>query len=621
MTGPVSSADNPSVPAASPAPRWPWYVFCLAALGGTLFLAVRVLSEHVTHEQRLLAPVSTTWGMHACLALGLVAVCCLAAPLGRILGRRRLLTGLAVAVASYVVCGLAPKTNRIFYDEHIYMQIGQTLAHTGRAEYASHANVEYGDFHMIDAWVNKQPNGHPYVLSWIYRLFGANEDISHLSTRVTTALTAVVIYFTLSLAPFALPTAAPLAAAVCVMFTPLVLWWSRTVAVEPNSAATVALAFFAACIHARLRDPVTGEGSPLGGLLLAATAAFAAYFRPESLLVYPAVATVLLAADRRFLDDRATWAALALSLALLTPNLLHLWSVRTEDWGATDGRRFDVAFIGENFASNAGYFIQGKWFPVAGTALALAGLGWLLLANGGLAASLGVWFLLSWGTFVLFYAGGYHYGASSRYAVVSAVPVAIFMGIGASAVFALLRRRTFALVVVGVLVGLNWIYALRFVPTLGRESNEARADIAFVREAAAVLPFGSLVISTDPCIWNMVGKNAAQMDSIQERVRNDLTNLSVQYPGGIYLHWDYWMNTTPRFAEIWRNLIVDTQATVVIRRNAEAVKFGLFRLDTPHAFQVFGGQGEKQIRPFDLDRVIAEIPSASAPAVQPASIP
>ena len=195
------------------------------------------------------------------------------------------------------------------------------------------------------------------------------------------------------------------------------------------------------------------------------------------------------------------------------------------------------------------------------------------------------------------------------------------MGIGASAVFALLRRRTFALVVVGVLVGLNWIYALRFVPTLGRESNEARADIAFVREAAAVLPFGSLVISTDPCIWNMVGKNAAQMDSIQERFRNDLTNLSVQYPGGIYLHWDYWMNTTPRFAEIWRNLIVDTQATVVIRRNAEAVKFGLFRLDTPHAFQVFGGQGEKQIRPFDLDRVIAEIPSASAPAVQPASIP
>lgn len=629
MSGPDSSASAPAPASVAsvgsgPAPCWPWYAFCLAALGGTGFWALRVLSEYDTAGQRALVPVSTVWGMHACVALALIALAALAVPLARILGRRRLLTGLGVAVLGYAACGLAPETNRIFYDEHIYMQIGQTLAHTGRAEYASHANVEYGDFHMIDAWVNKQPNGHPYVLSWVYRLAGAGESVSHLSTRLITALTAAIIFFALTLAPFALPAAAPLAAAVCFMFTPLVLWWSRTVAVEPGSAATVAFAFFAACVHARLRDPVTGEGVPLGGLLLAASAAFAAYFRPESLLVYPAVATLLLASDRRFIEDRATWAALALSLALLAPNLLHLWSVRTEDWGATDGRRFDFAFIAENFSSNAGYFIQGKWFPVAGTALALAGLGWLLLAARGLAASLLVWFALSWGIFVLFYAGGYHYGASSRYAVVSAVPVALFMGVGAAAVFALVRRRPVLLATLAVLVGLNWICALRFVPTLGRESNEARADIAFVYEAAAKLPTGALVISTDPCVWNLAGKNAAQMSSIQERVRNDLINLCEQYPGGIYLHWDYWMNTTPRFAEIWRDLIVDAQGVVVARHDAEAVKFALFRLDTPHALQVFGGPGTPRRRPFDLDAVIAEIPSSTAaasPAATPAAPP
>lgn len=625
----MSAPDHPSPDTLSSQPpsspgsksRWRWYLFCVATLAGVLFWGLRVLTEYLTQEQRTLAAVSTVWGMHACLSLGLVAICTLAPLIWRLLGRRKTLTGAGLAMLAYCACGLAPQTNRIFYDEHIYMQIGQTLAHTGRAEYASHANAEHGDFQMFDAWVNKQPNGHPYILSWVYRITGVSEEVSHLATRVITALTAAVIYFALTFVPVALPSAAPLGAALCFMFTPLVLWWSRTVAVEPSSAATVALAFCAACLHARLRDPLTGEGSIPTALLLAATAAFAAYFRPESLLVYPAVATLLLACDRRFLEDRTTWAALALSLALILPNVLHLWSVRTEDWGATDGRRFDYAFIAQNLKSNAGYFIQGKWFPIAGALLALSGLAWLFIVNGGLAACLLVWFTLSWGIFVFFYAGGYHYGASSRYAIVSSIPVALCMGIGAAALFALFRRRPVVIGALGVLIGLNWIYSLRFVPTLGRESNEARADVVFVRDTAPLLPTGSLVISTDPCMWNLQGKNASQMDSIQERVRNDLRSLSQQYPGGIYLHWDYWMNTTPEFAEIWRNLIVDTQATVVARRNAEAVKFALFRLDTPHALAVFAGQGEIKRRPFDLDEVLAEIPKAAEPATATPAAP
>ncbi len=497
------------------------------------------------------------------------------------------------------------------------MQIGQTIAHTGKAEYASHANVEYGDFQLLDSWVNKQPNGHPYVLSWVYRLAGASEDASFAATRVITGLAAALLYFALVLAPLRLPSFAPMAASLAYMFTPLVLWWGHTVAVEPSTAAAAIIAFFAACAHARLRDPLTGEGSPLGGLLLAATVAFAAYFRPESLLAFPMVATLLWASDRRFLEDRTTWAALALALALLTPELLHIWSVHTEDWGATDGRRFDLAFIGKNLESNAGYFVQGKWFPLAGTLLALAGVVWLAVRNWWLGVCVGLWFALSWGIFVMFYAGGYHYGASSRYAVVSAAPVAVLVGIGAAALIALLRRRPVVLTVLGVLALMNWVYTMRFVPTLGRESNEARADVDFCREVAPMLPHGSLVISTDPCIWNMLGRNAAQMDSIQPMIRSELRELVRQYPGGIYLHWDYWMNTTPRFAEIWRSLIRDTHATVFFRRNAEASKFALFRLDTPYACDVFGGQYKPPAKPTDLDNVIAESqssPGATAPA-------
>jgi len=583
-----------------------WFGLGLAALAVAVSWAYRILFEHSMDEQRAIASVSTVWGMNFCVAVGLAGFAGFAAPLARALGCKHLVTGFSLAVLAFLVCGLAPQTNRIFYDEHIYMQIGQTLAHTGRAEYANYAKAEYGDFVVFSAVVNKQPIGHPYVLSWAFRLFGATESVAEATVRAAVAITVALLYFALVLAPWTLPSRTPIAVALCYTFTPLVLWWSRTVAVESTAAAATAVTFLAVCLHARWRDPKTGEGSPMTAACLAAAAAFAAYFRPESLLVYPVAACLLLAADRRFLDDRVTWAALALSLALITPNLLQLWSVRTEDWGASDGRRFDFAFLAKNLESNAGYFVQGKWFPLAGTFLAVAGIAWLAIANRKFGWGAMLWSLLSWGIFVLFYAGGYYYGASSRYAVVSAAPVALLMGIGAAAIYALLRRQPLLLGALGVVVAMNWVTALRFVPTLGREANEARADIDFCREAAAKLPRGSLVISTDPCIWNMLGRNASQISNVEDMVRTEMLEMTRQYPGGIYLHWDYWVNAEDRFAKPWRQLVVDTHATVVSRMNAEAVKLALFRLDTPYARAVMGGHYRPDKPKIDLDDVVAD---------------
>ncbi len=329
-------------------------------------------------------------------------------------------------------------------------------------------------------------------------------------------------------------------------------------------------------------------------------------------------ASLLWAADRKFLEDRTTWAAFALSLALVTPNLLQLWSVHTENWGATDGRRFDVAFLAKNLGANGGYFVQGKWFPLGGTVLALAGLAWTALCQRRLVLGLALWFLFSWGIFVLFYAGGYWYGASTRYAVVSAVPVALFAGIGAAALFALLRRQPPVLGLFGAALVMNWVSTMHYVPTRGRESNQARADIEFVREAAARLPTGALIISTDPCVWNMLGRNAAQFDDMENEVRTDLNQLVNQYPGGIYLHWDYWVNCESRFADPWRQLVLDTHATVVIRKNAEAVQFALFRLDTAYARSAMGGQGKIQGGPpIDVDKVAAD---ALAPQPPPKAV-
>lgn len=613
------AAAPETAPPVSPAARTAWQLACVVVLAGVVFWAWRLLTEHDSAEQRAIAGTSTVWGLHACFAAGAIALAGLLRPVASLLGRRRLLTGLGLAVVCWLACGLAPRTTRIFYDEHIYMQIAQTIAHTGRAEYVQYARVEYGEFDVFDHTVNKQPNGHPYLLSWLYRIGGANEELSAGAIRILVAATAAVLYFALSLAPFALPAAAPLATGIIFAFTPLVLWWSRTVAVEPTTIAAAVAAFFAACLHARLRDPRTGEGSPWTGTLLGVAAAFAAYFRPESLLVFPMVATLLWAADRRFIEDRNTWAALALAVALIAPSLLHTWSVRTEDWGATDGRRFDVAFVAKNFASNGGYFIQNKWFPIAGTVLALVGAGWLLVRQWRLGIALTAWFMPAWGTFVFFYAGGYYYGASSRYALVSAAPVALFAGIGAGFLFGWLRHRTLALASIAVVVAMNWISAMDFVPNLGRESNQARADVDFVRDIAPTLPKGSLVVAMDPCLWFLRDRNAAHINSISHLLRTQMRDLVRQFPGGIYIHWDYWLNAQPEFAAIWLEVLKETQATLVVRRTYEECEFAIFRIDTPHAIEAFGGEVPGGKKWTNLDEALAAIKAAAPVSPAPAA--
>jgi len=599
--------------------------FALVVLAAAAWWAFRVNTRTI-EEQRAIVPVSTIWGMHACVVAILAGCAGIAAPLYQILSRRRALAALALLVAGYFACGLAPRTTRIFFDEHIYMQIGQTIAHTGRAEGAEYARAEYGQFSMYSPSTNKQPNGLPYLLSWIYRTAGVSDSSSAFLNRALTGLAAASIYLGLTLVPWILPAGAALAAAILFLCTPLVPWWGHTVAVEPGAAATAALAFMAACAYTRLRDGQSVQGVPAAGLFLAGATAFAVYFRPESLLVFPLVAAVLWSSEDRFVEDLSAWGAGALATALALPSVMHLASMRNEDWGARDGRRFATEFIPKNFESNGGYFVNSQWFPVAGTVLALAAVGWLLVRNRAALLTLGLWFLLSWGIFVLFYAGGYHYGASSRYAVVSCAPVAAFMGIGAAALFSVLRRHRVVLAALAVCGAINWTASAHFVPTLTREAAEALADVDFCARVSPTLPEGALVISPVPSIWLLLGKNSTQFFTIESMVRGNLRELVNQFPGGIYLHWSFWHTAEPAIAQQGARLLAETNATLLTRMTSEAYNLALYRVDTPEGIARFGGpMPVVNPRDSDLDTLLAryraEVPPLPAPETPPPAAP
>lgn len=566
-----------------------WLAAGVLALGGAAAWGWRTAGADVG-EQRRVAETAVAWALHGCVVLGLAGFCGVARPVWAVLGRRGLAKILTVAVVAWVVAGLAPRTHRIFFDEQIYMQVGQTYAHTGRLAAASYARVEHGKFEFYDGELNKQPQAWPYVYGQAARVFGVSPRLGQELNRALVAVVAGLLCLALLLAPWRLPTHAPVAVGLAWALTPLVPWWGRTAAVEPSAAAGAAAAFAAAVIYVRLRTPSPAvEGRPAAGALLAAATAMGASFRPESLLVFPLVALVLWADEDEFVRDLVAWGALAFALALLAPTLAQLWAVRGEDWGATDGRRFNFGLVGENLRSNAGYFFLGREFPVAGTVLAVVGFGWLVTFSRPAAVVLAGWFLPAWGVFVLFYAGGYHYGASNRFAVISAAPVALAMGVGAAALLAMVRRRPAWGGAAAALVGLSWAHTYAFVSGLGREAIEVQEEVEWAAEQARRLPSGSLVISQAPSLWLIEGRNSATWPAVESLARGQLHELANQYPGGVYLHFGFWDNAEGHRADEAARIIVEYGAREITRFGTHAMTFGLFRIDTPVGLARYGG--------------------------------
>lgn len=565
-----------------------WLAAGLIALALVAFWALHTARLELW-EQHVVAETATAWGLNACVVLGLGGLVGVARPIFARLGARRLLQVLAVGVAAWLLAGLAPRTHRIFFDEHIYMQIGQTYAHTGRLSTASYANAEHGLFQWHSGLLNKQPQGWPYVYGQAARIFGTSARLGQEINRLAVGGTAALLCLALMLSPWRLPAAAPVATGLAWALTPLVPWWSRTAAVEPTSAATVVAAFCAAMVYTCLRGSAPVRGRPAAGALLAAATAFAGYFRPESLLVFPLVVAVLWAEEDNFVHDLVAWGALAFALALVLPNLAQLWSVRGEDWGATDGKRFNPEVFGKNLRANLGYFFLGRYFPVAGTALALIGFAWLLAQARSATVVLAVWFLPAWGVFVLFYAGGYYYGASNRYALISAAPVAVAVGIGASALLAWSRTRPVRLGLIASLAALSWSRALAFVPHLGREAIEVQEEVQFVARQARSLPAGSLVISQVPTMWLVEGRNSAAWFEVERLARDNLRELANQYPGGVYWHYGFWEHAEPDRADHAAHVLVEFGAEEVARFTSHAMNFAIFRLDSPEGLSRFGG--------------------------------
>ncbi|MDA0990299.1 MAG: glycosyltransferase family 39 protein [Verrucomicrobia bacterium] len=484
--------------------------------------------------------------------------------------RAWIVLGLLLYIGLILVAFVAPRTNRIYYDEQIYQNIAQNIAWTGKAYLCNEGNAEYGEYKPFATEYNKQPNGHPYFTSLFFRLMGVSELSAHIANYVALLLGAMAVFLTVVL--LFKSSQAALFACAFYIGTPKVLQWSSSAAAEPSTAAFAALAMTAAALFLRAQSTVVL-------LLLTTLLAIAIQFRPESVfIIVPVALLILLSSPGELKRPRLYWAGL-LFVLLALPMVLHMYVVRNENWGSS-GDRMALSILWQNLPVNGPFYFLNEYFPVIFSVFALLGL--LVVGQWREKAPVLLWFLLFWGFFLFFYAGSYEYGADVRFSLVSAAPLAIFAGLGAGWL-AGRRIREWpswtATALVAIVAFMLWIPFLPLIRSVGEEAVDARLDVEYAREMAKLLPVDSIVLAHDPCMWLMWGCNAAQLSAATENKGHVDNDFFARYKGGVYMHWGFWCNVPdPGQNQFGNNIKRDYDTELVKAYDKRGFHYALYRI-------------------------------------------
>ena len=498
----------------------------------------------------------------------------------------------------------APRDHRIYYDEDIYLSIGQNIAYlkntgvhsgedyassvrniwkrwTGRAAMCNEGRHEYGDFFCDRLEYNKEPNGWPFLISIVFRLAGVHEEAAFWTTNLLYAL-AIGATFGIAYLLFRCPYRG-LFAALIFALTPEYIMWSNTTAVEPSAACFTGLALLTALIYVRSR-----AGSAL--FLLMVMAVFACQFRPESIMSLAVIGLAVLLFAPEELKRGRLYLALALFFILIIPHLAHLYAVKDMGWGSS-GPKFSFDYLAGNFKVNALFYLKNVRFPVVFTVLLFLGL--LLGSREGEGnrktfllcekTVLFLWFILFWGIFILFYAGSYDYGADVRFSLLSSLPLALLAGNGSVSLARLFNRRFRHMqLLLATVIIFSFIPFLPFVKAITQEAWGARYDHKYAMEMAKEVPDNGIVLTHNPNMFLVWGRNAAQASLATEQT-GYFKNFFYRYPGGIYFHYNFWCNVPDKLQNSFcKNILERYDSTLIKSYKERDYTYELYRIEMKH---------------------------------------
>ncbi|HEY2433919.1 MAG TPA: glycosyltransferase family 39 protein [Vicinamibacterales bacterium] len=547
-----------------------------AAVAATVAAAMIWIATIPADRLREVLEATQFWMLDALLALvGVASLATLRQLFGHLELRRadKWAAAGAATLAIGLALGVAPATNRIYYDEQIYESVAQNLTDLHRAQMCNQGTVEYQRLQCERSEYNKEPYGYPHLLSVVYRLFGVSSRSPHVLNGLVHGATTWVV-FMVTLVFFRDPRAAGFAALAAAIIPEQVLW-SHTAASEPASALAAGWVLLAAGAYVRLR-------STASLVMVAAAGAYAMTYRPEMpVLALPVAAAIVLMASRELKTGRL-WLAAAGAVALSIVSLAHLASVRHEGWG-TQGPRLALMFLGPNLRINGWFYLWDARFPVALTALAVFGA-WLRRSR-----AVGVmllWLLAFAGIYVLFYAGSYDYGADIRYSLLTYAPIAVLAGLGAATLSRTLDARPLtagrgvSIVVAALTLQATWYLPL--MRAVGEEAWAARADVAFAEATAKTLPRNALVLTHNPGMFHVWGISAAQLSIAADQPEYVRRDLNRRYAGGVYIHWNFWCNVSDPVQNAFCTHVLSSFRTTRIAEFRERdYRYAFYRIAMP----------------------------------------
>ena len=558
-----------------PPSRRAWVAVSLAWGLIAAVLAVWLLSTS-TGTLREHLKVIQFWSLEICVVVGLGFGVSVFKDLFRGFDRA---DALRICVLALVAAGLtlfvAPRTNRIFYDEQIYQSIGQNLTDLRLAQICNDGSVEYGRLQCLSGEYNKQPYGYPHLLSLAYRLFGVGTAVAFGVNAAAMAATACGVYVLVIL--LFRDRRAAMFAGLVLALTPHQIIWSATAAVEPTASLTAVAALVCAAHYRR-----SGGKAALGAAAVAA--AYAVQFRPESLLVLPAAAILAWPRLRGEIGQPRVWWAGFLFLTLAAVHVAHLFAVRNLEWGAT-AARFSLGYVPPNLQVNGWFYVFDPRFPPVFTLLALIGL--TRTAGTGEPAdrqarsgrmAMAVYFALFFAVGLVFYAGSYNYGADVRYSLMTYPPIAVLAGLGAARLVRIAGASDLAARLMMTALAFVFLWYAPLVRATTEEAWAARADVRFARELATELPGNSYVLTHNPGMFQLWGVNAGQLPLIVQSPAY-VRFLTGRYTGGVFIHWNFWCNVQdPVHPEFCRQALKLGTVEVVREYRERDQRFALYRL-------------------------------------------
>jgi hypothetical protein len=473
-------------------------------------------------------------------------------------------------LAFALVHGGAPRTHRLFYDEDIYEAIALNIAQNNKAAMNNDGRWEYGHFDSKQLEFNKQPNAWPFAISLAYRIFGVSEKVGFNLSNLLYVLTVLMVFMAGTL--FFDSPIAGLFAAMIYAFVPDNARWFSTIDGDPPTACFTALAMTSTLIFFRAR---TWRAL----FLMAGAWALASQFRFEVLLLAGLVFLMFYIDGWEEFRTPRLYGFLLLFLVLLFAHLLHIFAVRGDSWGAS-GPKMAADYVFQNLKSNTIYYFDNKRFPLIFSLLALGGI----VSPGQWKAKLYVvlWFALSWGVFLFFYAGGYQFGADVRYAINSMAPLALLAGWGADRVVNAGQkwfRKNDLLFAMSAVLLVTLMFFLPYIREYGQETWQCRADHIAAESFAALVPDDGIIMTHNPNMFQIFGKNAAQMSLFTEQSRYAQDVIMPQFRGKIYLHWNYWCNTQDAVqVRFCTNMLASYETELIAEKKIGDQRFALYRV-------------------------------------------